>query len=128
MTEAESLTSPGPARFDAHRFDARGWSGWEPSLYAQIALSQIPPGEVLEVISSEPDTKSDLELWAGRRFHEFLGVIPGSGYERIFVRRAGISPRAPPRLPSSLDSSPASPRLVRRLRRRLAGFFRLPGG
>ena len=72
-----------------HRFDARAWSGTDAFLHVRIAASGLRPGEVLEAISSDPATKLDVQLWAGHCCQEFLGVMPGPGFERIFVRRAG---------------------------------------
>ncbi|MGP8158349.1 MAG: sulfurtransferase TusA family protein [Thermoplasmata archaeon] len=70
-----------------HFVDTRARCGSGTLLEARIALSKIPKGDVLEAISSEEETKPDVRLWAGHTGQEFLGVIPGDGFERIFVRR-----------------------------------------
>ena len=44
-------------------------------------------GSVLEIWSSDPVTKTDIGAWATKVGHEFLGVLAGEGYERVFVRR-----------------------------------------
>jgi tRNA 2-thiouridine synthesizing protein A len=67
--------------------DARGTSCPGPLLAAKRAISSVPVGGVLEVLSSDPGTKRDLPLWAKKVGHEFLGVIEEPGYWRIFVRR-----------------------------------------
>ena len=67
--------------------DARGTSCPGPLLAAKRAISEVPVGGVLEVLSSDPGTKRDLPLWARKMGHEFLGVIEEPGYWRIFVRR-----------------------------------------
>lgn len=74
-------------KLKAHRVDARSRSGSGAVLEAQIALSKIPEGDVLEAIASEEGTKFDLRLWAWRTGQEFLGVVPDDGYDRIFLRR-----------------------------------------
>ena len=70
-----------------HRLDARTRCGSDTNLAARIALTKIPKGTVLEVVTSEDETKADIRQWADHRHQDFLGVIPDHGCERIFVRR-----------------------------------------
>ena len=70
-----------------HRMDARSRCGSDANLAARIALTRIPEGSVLEVITSEEGTVADVRQWADHSRQDFLGVIPGDGFERIFVRR-----------------------------------------
>jgi tRNA 2-thiouridine synthesizing protein A len=44
-------------------------------------------GSVIEIWSTDPVTKSDIGAWSGKVGHEFLGVVEGEGYDRVFVRR-----------------------------------------
>jgi TusA-related sulfurtransferase len=44
-------------------------------------------GEVLEIWSGDPNTKLDIPKWSAKVGHEFLGVIPADGYDRIFIKR-----------------------------------------
>ncbi|MEB3757206.1 MAG: sulfurtransferase TusA family protein [Desulfurococcales archaeon] len=67
--------------------DARGTSCPGPLLAAKRAISSVPVGGIMEVLSSDPGTKRDLPLWAKKMGHEFLGVIEEPGYWRIFIRR-----------------------------------------
>ncbi|MCE4614222.1 MAG: sulfurtransferase TusA family protein [Desulfurococcales archaeon] len=67
--------------------DARGTSCPGPLLAAKRAISSVPVGGMLEILSSDPGTKRDLPLWAKKMGHEFLGVIEEPGYSRIFIRR-----------------------------------------
>lgn len=67
--------------------DARGVSCPGPLLAAKRAITEVPIGEVLEVLSSDPGTVRDLPKWANKVGHEYLGSIEESGYWRIFVRR-----------------------------------------
>jgi len=67
--------------------DARGSACPGPLLEAKKAIGSVGVGDVLEIWSSDPQTKNDVEAWAGKVGHAFLGFAQGDGYERIFVRR-----------------------------------------
>ena len=47
----------------------------------------VPVGSVVEIWSSDPVTKSDINAWSDKVGHEFLGVLEADGYDRVFVRR-----------------------------------------
>ena len=68
--------------------DARGTACPGPLLEAKKAISGVPVGEVLEVWSSDPNTKKDVAAWSTKVGHEFLGFLPAAGYDRIFIRRS----------------------------------------
>ncbi len=67
--------------------DARGSACPGPLLEAKKGIGKVPVGGVLEIISNDPGTKGDIPFWAKKVGHEFLGVIEGEGYDRIFVTR-----------------------------------------
>ena len=81
MTELESITA-------AKVLDARGAACPGPLLDAKKAMPGVPVGSVVEIWSSDPVTKTDISAWSGKVGHEFLGVLEGEGYDRVFVRRA----------------------------------------
>jgi tRNA 2-thiouridine synthesizing protein A len=68
--------------------DARGAACPGPLLEAKKAMGSVAVGEVLELWSSDSQTKNDVQAWAGKVGHEFLGVESADGYDRVFVRRA----------------------------------------
>ncbi len=68
--------------------DARGAACPGPLLEAKKAMAGVPVGDVLELWSSDSQTKNDVQAWAGKVGHEFLGVAATDGYERVFIRRA----------------------------------------
>jgi TusA-related sulfurtransferase len=68
--------------------DARGAACPGPLLEAKKAMGGVPLGEVLELWSSDSQTKNDVAAWAGKVGHEFLGVAAAEGYDRVFLRRA----------------------------------------
>jgi tRNA 2-thiouridine synthesizing protein A len=82
MTTAD-LTSVKPAAV----VDCRGSACPGPLMEAKKAIATVKVGEVLEVLSSDPGTKEDIPLWAKKVGHEFIGSLPASGYDRIFVTR-----------------------------------------
>jgi TusA-related sulfurtransferase len=67
--------------------DARAMSCPGPLLEAKKAIGTVKVGEVLEIWSGEENTKNDLPRWCDKVGHEFLGAVPGDGYERLFVLR-----------------------------------------
>lgn len=68
--------------------DARGVACPGPLLEAKKGLVGVGVGNVLEIWSSDPQTKADVGAWAGKVGHEFLGALPADGYDRVFIRRA----------------------------------------
>jgi len=67
--------------------DARAMSCPGPLLEAKKSIAAVKVGEVLEVWSGDSNTKNDMPRWCEKVGHEFLGVLPGEGYERLFIRR-----------------------------------------
>lgn len=67
--------------------DARGAACPGPLLEAKKAMAGIGVGQVLELWSSDQQTKTDVAAWAHKVGHGFLGVAPAQGYERVFLRR-----------------------------------------
>ena len=67
--------------------DARGTACPGPLLEAKKGMGTVKVGDVIELLSSDPDTKKDVSAWSGKVGHEYLGVLVASGYERVFVRR-----------------------------------------
>ena len=68
--------------------DARAMSCPGPLLEAKKSIAAVKIGEVLEIQSGDVNTKNDMPRWCEKVGHEFLGVLPGEGYERLFIRRA----------------------------------------
>lgn len=67
--------------------DARGSACPGPLLEAKKAIGAVSIGQVLEIWSNDQGTKKDIPLWAKKVGHEYLGVLAGEGYDRIFVLR-----------------------------------------
>jgi tRNA 2-thiouridine synthesizing protein A len=67
--------------------DARAMSCPGPLLEAKKSIGTVKVGEVLEIWSGDANTKNDMPRWCDKVGHEFLGVLSGEGYERLFIRR-----------------------------------------
>jgi len=80
MTELENITA-------AKVIDARGAACPGPLLDAKKAMPGVPVGSVVEIWSSDPVTKTDINAWSNKVGHDFLGVLESDGYDRVFVRR-----------------------------------------
>jgi TusA-related sulfurtransferase len=50
-------------------------------------MGGVAVGDVIELWSTDPVTKSDVAAWAGKVGHEFLGSLEADGYDRVFLRR-----------------------------------------
>ena len=67
--------------------DARAMSCPGPLLEAKKGIATVKVGEVLEIWSGDENTKNDMPRWCQKVGHEFIGTLPGDGYERLFIRR-----------------------------------------
>jgi tRNA 2-thiouridine synthesizing protein A len=67
--------------------DARGSACPGPLLEAKKGMGTVPVGSVIEIWSTDPVTKSDIGAWSTKVGHDYLGVLEGEGYDRVFVRR-----------------------------------------
>ena len=67
--------------------DARAMSCPGPLLEAKKGIAIVKIGEILEIWSGDTNTKNDMPRWCEKVGHEFLGVLQGDGYERLFIRR-----------------------------------------
>ena len=71
----------------AKTVDARAMACPGPLLEAKKSIGLVKVGDVLEIWSGDPSTKKDMPRWCEKVGHEFLGVIPADGYDRLFIRR-----------------------------------------
>ncbi|MBL7111143.1 MAG: sulfurtransferase TusA family protein [Bacteroidales bacterium] len=67
--------------------DARGTSCPGPLLAAKKEIANISSGQVMEVLSADEGTKSDIPKWASKKGHEYLGVVEEDGYFRIYLKK-----------------------------------------
>lgn len=67
--------------------DARGTACPGPLLEAKKGIGQVKVGQVIEIKSNDKGSRKDIEAWAGKVGHEFLGLIEAEGHDRLLVRR-----------------------------------------
>jgi TusA-related sulfurtransferase len=67
--------------------DARGSACPGPLLEAKKAMNSVQIGQIIEIWSSDPATKTDIGAWSAKVGHTYLGTVAGEGYERTFVVR-----------------------------------------
>jgi tRNA 2-thiouridine synthesizing protein A len=68
--------------------DARGMACPGPLMALIGAIRQGQIGDVIEVLSSDEGSKSDIPAWVAKASHELVEVVPEEGYARFVVRKA----------------------------------------
>ena len=68
--------------------DCQGLSCPMPVVKTKRAINEIEPGQVLEVISTDPGSVADVKSWAMRTGHQFLGTNEQQGTFHHYIRRA----------------------------------------
>jgi tRNA 2-thiouridine synthesizing protein A len=68
--------------------DARGMACPGPLMALIGAIRQGQVGDVIEVLSSDEGSKSDIPAWVTKASHELVEVGPEDGYARFVIRKA----------------------------------------
>jgi tRNA 2-thiouridine synthesizing protein A len=68
--------------------DARGMACPGPLMALIGAIRQGQVGDVIEVLSSDEGSKTDIPAWVAKASHELVEVVPEEGYARFVVRKA----------------------------------------
>lgn len=71
----------------AKQVDARAMSCPGPLLEAKKAIGAVKVGEILEIWSGDPTTRTNLDQWCKKLGHQFMGFIETGGYDRLFILR-----------------------------------------
>ncbi|MDX2307372.1 MAG: sulfurtransferase TusA family protein [Hyphomicrobium sp.] len=69
--------------------DTRGLACPLPVLKARKAIGELPPGAVLEVLSTDPAALLDFEAFCQATGHELVSQETRAGVIRVEIRRAG---------------------------------------
>jgi tRNA 2-thiouridine synthesizing protein A len=68
--------------------DARGMACPGPLMTLIGAIREGQVGDVIEVLSSDEGSKSDIPAWVKKAQHEMLEVVEEDGYARFVIRKA----------------------------------------
>jgi TusA-related sulfurtransferase len=67
--------------------DARGSACPGPLLEAKKGIGKVKVGEILEILSNDSGTRSDVPAWSNKVGHDYLGLLEADGYDKHYVRR-----------------------------------------
>ena len=67
--------------------DARGMPCPGPLMSLIGAIREGTIGDVIEVLSSDEGSKTDIPAWVAKAKHEMLSVTPDVGYARFIIRK-----------------------------------------
>jgi len=67
--------------------DARGTACPGPLLDARRAISECPIGGVMEIQSSDSDTKVSVMRWCKKMKFDYLGDVENDGFWSMYLRR-----------------------------------------
>lgn len=71
----------------AKSVDARGTACPGPLLEAKKAIGTIQAGDVMEILSADEGTKSDIPKWCSKQGHEYLGAVEENGYFKVYMKK-----------------------------------------
>jgi tRNA 2-thiouridine synthesizing protein A len=67
--------------------DARGMPCPGPLMSLIGAVREGQLGDVIEVLSSDEGSRTDIPAWTTKAKHELLDVVPEDGYTRFVIRK-----------------------------------------
>jgi tRNA 2-thiouridine synthesizing protein A len=70
-----------------HLVDARGLSCPMPIVKTAQAIKTLAPGELLEVLATDPGSVKDLAAWSRTTGHELIEQAAEGGVYRFLIRR-----------------------------------------
>ena len=65
--------------------DARGTACPGPLLAAKKSIGEIESGEIMEILSADEGTKSDIPRWCEKVGHQYLGFFDEDSFSRLFL-------------------------------------------
>ena len=68
--------------------DARGMPCPGPLMGLIGAIREGQVGDVIEVLSTDEGSKSDIPAWVAKAQHELVDVVPEDGFTRFVIRKA----------------------------------------
>lgn len=70
-----------------HTLDCKGLSCPMPILKLAKELKNIEVGQVIEMLGTDPGSKTDIPKWCEKTGNEFLEAIEESGVYKYYIRR-----------------------------------------
>jgi tRNA 2-thiouridine synthesizing protein A len=67
--------------------DARGTSCPGPRIEALKVIGSISPGEIMEVLSADSRTRTEIPKWCKKQGLEYLGTIEENGYFKVYMKK-----------------------------------------
>ncbi len=68
--------------------DCTGMSCPLPVVKTSQAIKKIDPGQVLELLATDPGVEPDMKAWTGRTGNELLGIDRRGDVFHVLIRRA----------------------------------------
>lgn len=68
--------------------DCTGMSCPLPVVKTSQAIKQIQPGQVLELLATDPGVEPDMQAWTGRTGNELLSIAKQGEVFHVLIRRA----------------------------------------
>ena len=75
--------------------DCQGLSCPMPIVKTKRAITEIHPGQVLEVLATDPGSVADVQSWSRRTGHEYLGTVEDGPTFKHYIRRAALEQTEP---------------------------------
>jgi len=69
------------------KLDCRGLSCPMPIIKLSKAIREINPGQVIEMISTDPGSKSDVPAWCAKTGNEFLSIAENAGENKFYIKK-----------------------------------------
>jgi tRNA 2-thiouridine synthesizing protein A len=69
--------------------DCTGMACPLPVVKTSQAIKKIEPGQVLELLATDPGVEPDMKAWTGRTGNELLGIDRRGDVFHVLIRRAG---------------------------------------
>jgi TusA-related sulfurtransferase len=67
--------------------DAKGMACPGPRMTLIGAIREGQVGDVIEVLSSDEGSKTDIPAWVAKAQHELVEVVPDDGFTRFIIRK-----------------------------------------
>jgi len=68
--------------------DCKGLSCPMPILKLAKTIKAMESGKVLELLGTDPGSKSDIPKWCEKTGNEFLGMEEDNGFSKFYIRKA----------------------------------------